>query len=376
MQGEAAMRQDTDAFWADKVDAFVGVFTQSDVRQLVGNLDTRVERLDTAERPYPITINDFHRDGNCYVVDPVTGYCDYAEEETRNFTEKPLLRSALINLIKAAGPLVRATGLSRAVHVNNWLLSTNPAPSIDPVHACDIRETVLARYPTHAIVIRSLNTHADKQAMQALVSQGFKLLPSRQIYIFNSEKPTPRDSPDLKRDRALMAKTPLHHVSNTTFENADFPRAIELYNMLYLKKYTPLNPHYSAHYLREMHRSKLLHLEGYRDTTGRLVAVGGRFQTGQTLTQPIVGYDTTRPRAEGLYRLINALAQSSAQSDGLVLNMSAGAAGFKRHRRARPAIEYSAVYVNHLGTRQRLATAALKELLSRIGVPLLQRFKL
>lgn len=370
------MTPEADPAWAAKVADFVDVFTRNSPDEMVLNLTTRIERLDVAGIPYPVSINDTRNPGNCYICDPITGYLDYAIEETRNFTDQPILRGTLTGMIKSATPLMRATGLGRVVQVNNWLFSTNPAPAIDRAHAVALRDGVLDRHPTHAIVIRSLNTHSDVPAMKALRAAGFQLLPSRQIYIFNGGKTPPRDSVDLKRDRALVAKTPLDHVPNSGFEEADYTRAIELYDMLYLEKYTPLNPQYSPRYLSQMHKAGLLHLEGYRDGAGQLVAVGGRFQMGQTLTQPIVGYDTTRPRKEGLYRLITALAQNAALAKGLVFNMSAGAAGFKRHRGAVPAIEYSAVYARHLPPGQRAAIWGLASLLTRIGVPLLKRFEL
>jgi hypothetical protein len=125
-----------------------------------------------------------------------------------------------------------------------------------------------------------------------------------------------------------------------------------------------------------MHRAGVLELEGLRTPEGQLVAVGGRFQYGHTLTQPVLGYDTTRPQSEGLYRLITAMAQRDAAARRLLFNMSAGAAGFKRNRCAVPAIEYSAVYTDHLPWRRRWATYLVAKLLSGIGVPVLKRFEL
>ena len=370
------MTPGADPNWAKKVTGFVELFTQHDPTSLVRNLTTRVELLEVDGTPYPITVNDTHIPGYCYICDPVTGYLDYAVEETRNFTDQPLLRSILIAMIRSATPLMRATGLGRAVHVNNWLFSTNPAPDIDAAHAKALRDLVLGHYPTHAIVIRSLNTHSDQPAIDALSATGFRLLPSRQIYIFDGAEAAAPKTSDFKRDQALLTKTPLEHVPDSGFQTADYTRAIDLYDMLYLKKYTPLNPQYSPRFLADMHRAGLLFLEGYRDEAGQLVAIGGRFQMGRTLTLPIVGYDTARPQKDGLYRLITALAQRAARADGLLFNMSAGAAGFKRHRGAVPAIEYSAVYARHLRTSQRAAISGVASVLSRIGVPLLKRFEL
>ncbi|MEP1612070.1 MAG: GNAT family N-acetyltransferase [Roseobacter sp.] len=360
---------------AQRLDSFVACFNRQPVKGLIRNLTTRVERLDVAGQAFPITVNDGNLTDNCYICDPVTGYIDYAVEETRNFATSPLLRTALTGTIKAAAIVVRASGLDRAVHVNNWLFSTNPAPAITRSTASSLRDQLVARFADHAIILRSLNTYSDKSALRALVDEGFHLLPSRQIYLFDGPAPV-RLSKDMKNDQALLRKTPLEEVSDGDFTQTDYARCIKLYEQLYLEKYTPLNPQYTAAYLAEMHKAGIIHLEGLRDTEGMLVAVGGRFQYGHTLTQPLLGYDTTRPQKDGLYRLITAMAQRDAMTKRLLFNMSAGAAAFKRNRCAVPAIEYSAVYIRHLSRRRRIATRTVAKVLSGVGVPLLKRYEL
>ena len=358
-----------------RLDAFVECFNRHPVEGLIRNLTTRVERLDVAGQAFPVTVNDESLTGNCYICDPVTGYIDYAVEETRNFATSPLLRKALIGIIQAASVVVRASGLDRAVHVNNWLFSTNPAPAITRSTASTLRDQLVARFADHAIILRSLNTYSDKSALCALLDEGFHLLPSRQIYLFDGRAPV-RLSKDMKSDRALLRKTSLEEVSNDEFAPTDYAHCIRLYGQLYLEKYTLLNPQYTATYLAEAHQSDILQLQGLRDSDGTLVAVGGRFQYGHTLTQPLLGYDTTRPQEEGLYRLITAMAQRDAMAKGLLFNMSAGAAAFKRNRCAVPAIEYSAVYTRHLSLRRRIATRTVATVLSGVGVPLLKRYEL
>ncbi|MEO1238296.1 MAG: GNAT family N-acetyltransferase [Pseudomonadota bacterium] len=370
------MMDATNRDWAEKVAAFVDVFDGKETRDLVANLTTRVERIDIDGAAYPITINERHMRGNCYVCDPLAGYIDYGIEETRNFARQPLLQSALVGLIKSAAPLMRATGLGRVVHVNNWLLSTNPAPVIRPQHATRLRDCILNCYPTHAILVRSLNDHCDRATIKALVAAGFELFPSRQVYIFDGRHSPPWKTRDLRRDRRLLFDTPFQQIRNEDFSACDYPRAIALYNMLYLEKYTRLNPQYTPECLMRLHQKGVLHLDGFRDADGALVAVGGRLQMGGILTQPIVGYDTTRPKKDGLYRLIIAAAQADAVARGLILNMSAGAAEFKRNRCARAAIEYSAVYARHLTVTNRAALYIVRQLLNRIGVPLMRRFEL
>ena len=354
---------------------FVETFGRNQTEDLIANLQTSVLQLDLAGLSVPITVNDGGKTGNCYICNPVTGYIDYAIDETRNFVAKPLLQKALITLIRAVSPLMKATELDRAVHVNNWLFSTNPAPQIDRQTAIELRDNLTTHYPSHTIVLRSLNSYADSATMEALQAEGFRLVPSRQIYLFDGRR-SQKLSRDLKAGQRLLGTTPHTLVQNTDFRPRDYARCAELYRLLYLEKYSLLNPQYSEAFIAEMHQNGLIQLEGLRADNGCLVAFGGRFEYEDTLTQPLIGYDTRRPQKEGLYRLITALAQKHAQKNNLLFNMSAGAASFKRNRQAKSAIEFSAVYNQHLPLRQRLAQKIIFKILLAIGVPLLKRFAL
>ncbi|MEO1285232.1 MAG: GNAT family N-acetyltransferase [Pseudomonadota bacterium] len=360
----------------DKVKAFVECFSHTPVQVLIENLITQVEYAEIDGRAFPLTVNEVRAPGNCYICNPVTGYVDYALDETRNFAASPVLQRMVNGVIRAAAPLVRATGLDHVVHVNNWLFSTNPVPDLDGQVAAEIRDQLVAHYPNLAIVLRSLNTIADPVSIAACRAAGCRLLPSRQIYIFDPRAQPATMTKAMKQDRAKLRNTPYHLAENHTFSEPDYTRCAELYDLLYLQKYTHLNPQYSAEYIAQMHHRGLIELMGLRDDQGRLVAVTGLFENGNTLTQPIVGYDTTLPRGDGLYRMVMAMGQDRAIKRNLFFNMSAGAADFKRRRGALPAIEYSAVYTGHLSLRRRLATRWVEMLLRHIGVPLLQRFEL
>lgn len=362
---------------AEMVSRFVALFQGRPVPSLISNLVTQVDQIVVEGRSYPLTLNARGTSGNCYICNPVTAYIDYAIDETRNFTAHPALRHAVRGLIRACAPVVRASGLDHQVQINNWLFSTNPVPTLSRTTVAELRDRLTRDHPSRALVLRSLNERADRASLEALRAEGFCLLPARQIYLFGVDEVATRPSPNMKRDMLAIARTAFAVVENNGFCDTDFERGAELYDQLYIQKYTPLNPRYTAAYVREMHRAGLMRLRGLRNPVdGRLVAVTGLFENGRTLTQPIVGYDTSRPQRDGLYRMIMAMAQDHARCHGLFFNMSAGAAAFKRHRQAVPVIEYTAIFADHLPRRQRLAIATMERVLTKVGIPLLRRFEL
>ena len=158
--------------------------------------------------------------------------------------------------------------------------------------------------------------------------------------------------------------------------DADYPRLEQLYNRLYLDKYCPLNPHFSAGWMRAGQRDGWLELTALRAPQGRIDAVLGWFSNEAVMTTPVVGYDTALPQKTGLYRLISQISlEETARRRGL-FNMSAGAADFKRQRGGRPEIEYSYVYVDHLPRARQRAWSLLGRLLRGVGVPIMQKYKL
>jgi len=356
-----------------RAQAFARIHAKTPSAAFAANLHTEVETLTTGEVTVPVTVNDA-RAGNAWVCSPHTTYGDYALEEAIRYAPRCL--SPALNLLgRGSKAWLESARIDRAVAINNWLLSTNLYPPLQAVSLADVLQQALARWPAHAIWLRSLNDVEHRDWLAECERLGFALIPSRQVYLFHDVARLACERHNLKVDLKLAAKQ-FGRARDGDIADADYPRIAALYERLYMDKYSRCNPHYNAQFMRQWHRAGLLEFDGYRDEAGSLLCIAGQFRQGHTLTTPIVGYDTALPQRMGLYRLLTACTFEHAIASGFDINFSAGAAGFKRLRGGAPSIEYSAVYMRHLPRSTRRVLMIISALTRRVGVPIMRRFEL
>ena len=324
----------------------------------------------------PLTVNEGEYD-NAYVCSPYTHYVRYAKQEL-TLLNSPLLEKSLSVMLDVFGYWMKKSQLNRVVHINNWLLSTNLFPQLSGEQAAAVMNKVREHFPNHAIVVRSLCPSLHSEMIAALHSEGCKLVPSRQVYLYRANDPSFGNAKArwlLKRDYELLAKNGYTFVPAEDIADKDLPRIAELYKMLYLDKYSYDNPQFDEAFLSLAKQTGILTLYGLRKD-GRLDAVLGFFSRNGVMTTPLFGYDTTLPQSVGLYRMLSACLIRQSREKGYLLHESAGAAQFKRNRGAEADFEYSAVYDRHLPLGRRWCWSSLDVLLNRVGVPLMRKLKL
>ncbi len=346
----------------------------------IGNVATRMRLLDTGAHLMPVSVNDGGEGpDNSYVVSPLTAYTGYADYEIGRL-ERPWLAWPLRRLVRAAGGWLERARIDRIVQVNNWLLSTNlHPPDWDGADLAEITRLLVAAWPDHAIGFRSLNRRDNPDLIGRLEALGYLPIPSRQVYLFDGrdgDRSAFLRRRDCRQDARLLARSDYVQVAGEALADADYPRIEHLYNLLYLEKYCPLNPRFSAAWLRAGQRDGWLGLTALRSPAGRIDAVLGWFANERIMTTPVVGYDTALPQKLGLYRLLSRISLDEAARRRVLLNMSAGAAGFKRLRGGQPEIEYSFAHVGHLPRARQRVWRALGKLLRTIGVPVMRKYQL
>lgn len=340
----------------------------------VRNVQTIFQLLQVGRHLLPITINDSEYD-NSYVCSPYSTYIRYALEELYLLRSR-FLQKGLGTLIGAIAPLIKRAKIDQNVHLNNWLLSTNLYEPIDREELQELTNRLTEEFSEHALIFRSLNDVTNAEMIEDLHRLDYMMVPSRQVYFFDGRAPGYLRKQNNVWDRKLLEKAPFDIVGHGEIQPDDYPRIKELYDLLYIEKYSPLNPQFTTAYIENTHKQELLRMKGLRDGNGVLQGIVGCFIRGDVMTVPIVGYHTGLPQQTGLYRMLMSMVLQEAAERSLLLHLSSGAAHFKRLRGGQPAIEYSAVYVRHLPAGRKVVWRFLSSLLNKVGVPIMRKYQL
>ena len=353
--------------------AYITQVATAGVPQMVENVRTEWRALRSDDRVFPVTINYGEYDDS-YVCLPHSAYILYGRQEL-DFVDMGAWTPVLKSLIGWADGFLRRADINRIIHIDNWLLSTNLHGDWSGEDLADIREYMTKKYPNHILAVRSVDDWSCPALLKSAKSDGWVLLPSRQIWVTDDMEQWQRKN-STRNDRRLLRKSPLDMGPITSLNDGDAARIADLYHQLYIGKYSPLNPVFTADYVNATFETGLFHYQGARTKDGMLMAVCGSFERAGVMTPPVVGYDMERPVSEGLYRVACYLFSQHAREQGYRLNGSAGASQFKKHRGATSIIEYSATYINHLPLRRRAVIRLLAFILNRLAVPIMRKKEL
>lgn len=356
------------------VEDFTRAFMRYGSSTLIRNLQTEVGVQQWGEHRLPITIN--HGDkAATFVCSPWVGYVDYTREELSRFPNRALV-PALHAVVSGVAGVLRFSDLDRIVHINNWMMSTNLLAAIDAVLVASQTEEFTARFPGHILAIRSLTWRHNSKLMGALEAAGWVLLPSRQLFLVDDVASQMTRRRDLKRDEALWQNTPYRYEELQTINRPDAERIAALYAMLYLDKYSQLNPIYTSDFVIMTHAIGMIRYMVLRDADGIIQSFGGMHHFAGHATMPLMGYNTGIDQRLGLYRLGFHAGSRFAARHNLALNMSSGASSFKIARGATAEMEFSAFHLRHLPAKRRLPIDFLRVVAHRIGMPILRRYRL
>lgn len=355
--------------------SFGKLFSQNASNLLISNVDTKYNILKfSSDDFFSVTINETEWE-NSFVCSPYNAYAQYSEDELKWTIKNPWIQWPLLVVIRILSKYLKYAEINKNVHVNNYLLSTNPYFDWDAKELNEITTFLTQEYPNHTIIFRSLNEYQHQYLLNQFKSNDYQLLGSRQVYIFDDNYKDWLKRNNNKNDTRILKKEGLKRVGHEGMKNY-LEAAHDLYNQLYLQKYSKHNPQFTLTYFEECHAAKIIHFQGFIDNENKLKAFAGLFILGGTITSPLVGYDTKEPIKRGLYIHAIRLIMRYKFESNLILNLSSGAPKFKRLRGGKPSIEYSAIYTKHLSRKRRFAWNCILFLSNKIGVPLIKKYKL
>jgi hypothetical protein len=296
-----------------------------------------------------------HGRNRCWLTSLTTAIGPMAREEAHRALYGPELWGALL-LSHLMETIAKALRVDRAVFPEHILLSTS-LYACTPQQMIAIAESLTAHYPDHAIVVRSLTAPPP----------GHVIWPFRLVWIIDDIARGWAPRRDSRRDLKLLENMNLQprHYSGS-IDATRLGRCLKLYRSLYIDAYSACNPDYTAAGITALMQAARLELHTLESDTGEIEAVCAAHDNGETLTLPLVGYNPSRPQADGLYRGIMAHMAQHALRRGLKLNLSAGAPHFKRHRGAKPWMEYLLIINSHLPAWRRLGYHLIAWVLRRL----------
>ncbi len=337
----------------------------------LGNAEFRLGVLQLADRAFALVTPSR---GSCWLTSLATTYGQAARDETSR--EIHVAQAVLFHgLSHATEALLRLARADSVVFANHLLFSTSLYGDWTGDDLEAVLDALRKAFPERAIVWRSLNLEDNAKLVERMTQLGGRRLLSRIVWRLPDARADWAPRRDARDDRKLLHAHGLRLEDARGLSDDALERVLAFYNDLYRGKYSTTNPAYSAALLLAALESGVLKMQLIRRQDGGLEGFTTEHVYQGTLINPLLGYDRSLPQARGLYRIAMAASAERAMEEGLSLNFSAGAGAFKRNRGARPALEFSMVFDNHLPRRRRLAYQALSSALESMR-PMLERIAL
>lgn len=344
---------------------------ENGVSKYIDNIHTDMRVLIVDDLVLPVTVNDGEYE-NSYVCSPYSYYISYAKESIR-FLDQSWILPGIEALLDTVGKILRRLNINKVVTVNNWLSSTTLYPSIEPTQLVKIIDFLKINFPEHAIIFRCVDPYTNPICFQTLQKFQFEYIATRPIFFIDPLQTTFYDSRLFKSDLKLLNNSGYEIIDNEQLKSEDSLRLLNLYQDIYINKYSNLNPMFNEEFLQLAINQKLFHFKALKKE-GSIDAVAGYVERQGKMYCPFFGYDDSKPKEVALYRLLSTVLMREAYDRKLFFHQSSGASTFKKMRKAESCIEYSAIYCKHLKTRRRIPWYIIKQLYNSIGKRFMIRY--
>lgn len=344
--------------------------------QFINNVQTEMLLLEIDNIFLPITINNEEYD-NSYVSSLFNQYITYAKAELYEL-KNPKLEKILYKVISLIGLFLKSGHINKTVMVNNYLLSTNLYPKLTEIHIKEITQFLKEEFPQHTMLFRSINNGFYKEIYNSLQEHDYQFLISRSIYLFdtyNYPNFSKSQKKNIRRDRKLITnREEFEVITITEADDKTAEQIVNLYNQLYRDKYSKYNPQFNTEYIKLALKHRFLTIKGVLKN-GELKGVVGFYRLNNTITAPILGYDTSLPKEDALYRMLTSILTDEGLNNRLLIHRSSGAAEYKRNRGSKNYTEYIAVYLDHIPLYRKFVWKVFMFIYNKVGLYLQKKYQ-
>ncbi len=362
----------------EKIAPFLQMMLAKESDFLVENTKHEVQLLQIDEYALPLVITEKYQPQTTYLSSTLTQYFDLATEEILmelkgRRSVRALIAPTILNVMKN---IFKGLGFEKVVFINNFLLSTNLYPALSEAQIKESLHVLKKVFPLHTLLFRSVNEATDTSLLNALRSEGAKPIISRPILMLDPSAKTYQKKRMFKMDEKLWKKNKTYHWTSThDLSDQEIERVRGLYEALYREKYSCYNPAYTEALIKIWLESDFMEFKFLRKEE-QIVGVTAFLKQNGILTTPFIGYDQNIPLEEGLYRFLNLKLMEESIQEGLMLNMSSGAAHFKRLRGGTTFLEYNVVFFKHLPWYRHLPWKIYYQLSERFAIPTIKKYGL
>lgn len=334
------------------------------------NISTDIKILKIENLILPITINNAEYD-NSYVCSPFSYFIKSAVLYA-DIIKNPLLHKIVKGLFWGLSKLFKALKFNKVVIINNWLISTNLIPRMDPEYFTLITQFLQNQFPAHALIFRSVNPRTNEAYYEALKNSNYRMIAARQIFFTDTQKEHIFESRLFKSDLKLLQSSEYEIIDSGQLTKDEAARMLELYREIYICKYS-LHPQLNLNYVQWALNAQILKFKAIKKD-GMIDGIAGYVCRNGIMTCPFFGYDKTKPQQDGLYRILSTILMLEAKQNHWLFHQSAGASTYKKIRKATDCIEYTAVYDKHLSLTRKLPWFFIKAIFNSVGIFYMKKY--
>jgi hypothetical protein len=237
-----------------------------------------------------------------------------------------------------------------------------------------LTDALTSTFPTHALVHRCVDRR-ESRVWGELGGCGYEFIMNRPVHEWDPGRLSelrPRQLRSIKRDIALLAKSPLSVREPLALSEAESQRVESCYLDLYVGKHSALNAQFTAEYFRSTNAAGFVKIALFeRKDTHEIAGFVTSFEDTDRVVSSLVGYDAALPiRKFPSYRMAFGVLADACIKRDRKLFLSTGAASFKLNRGTYEWMEYEAFFVRHLPRYRQAAWKTLAKLINFAGTHL------